>query len=382
MISTFYINIINCEDYISGQSDLENIYASEPCIPLKKSGLSTEANMAGGRLAYDDSGYLYLANGDYGIDEYNSDFGVMAAQDQDWQYGKVIKIDISDGTTEIVSFGHRNPQGMTFDNEGRLWLVEHGPRGGDELNMIESGANYGWPLVSYGTSYSSLPVSTIVPGTLGHHDGFEEPALAFLPSVAPGSLIVSRGFHPLWEGDLLIGTLASGLIIRVRIAPDSNRVVFAERIAIGERLRDLEISESGELFALTDSRKILVFENDVTAAVVAELQRSIRQAPVDSQVAQEAWAVFSQCIECHSVECGDHRNAPSLASVFGSRAGMTGFQGYTSALSESNITWNRQTLAEFIRNPESVVPGTSMAGNLVSDSAIAILIDMLEMIGD
>ncbi|VXB60223.1 PQQ-dependent sugar dehydrogenase [Massilia sp. 9I] len=148
---------------------------------------------------------------------------------------------------ELWSIGHRNIQGLTVDPQGRVWASEHGPRGGDEINLIEGGKNYGWPLQSYGADYRSRePIGVkVVPGMV-------QPLVAWVPSPAPSGLAwyTGKGF-PQWQGSLFSGGLASKDIRRVAFDAQG-KVVKQERLEIGKRVRDVRQGPDGQLYALTD----------------------------------------------------------------------------------------------------------------------------------
>lgn len=149
---------------------------------------------------------------------------------------------------EIWSYGHRNIQAMARDAAGRVWATEHGPRGGDELNLIEGGSNYGWPLQSYGADYRTAePVGVkAVPGMTG-------PKVAWVPSPAPSGLAYYTGKHfPQWRGSLFSGGLAALDVRRVAIDKDGN-VTAQERLEIGKRVRDVKQGPDGYLYLLTDA---------------------------------------------------------------------------------------------------------------------------------
>ncbi len=148
---------------------------------------------------------------------------------------------------EIWTYGHRNIQGLARDAAGRVWATEHGPRGGDELNLIEGGKNYGWPLQSYGRDYrTNEPVGQpVVPGMTG-------PMVAWVPSPAPSGLAYYTGTQfPRWRGSLFSGGLASKDIRRVALDKDG-KVTGQERLDIGERVRDVRQGPDGQLYLLTD----------------------------------------------------------------------------------------------------------------------------------
>ncbi len=152
---------------------------------------------------------------------------------------------------ELWSIGHRNIQGIAVDPQsGRVWASEHGPRGGDEINLIEGGKNYGWPLQSYGADYSSRePVGT------KNVPGMEQPLVAWVPSPAPSGLVYYTGkAFPQWQGSLLSGGLASKDIRRIAFDA-GGKVIKLEQLDIGKRVRDVRQGPDGHLYALTDEAK-------------------------------------------------------------------------------------------------------------------------------
>ncbi|MBQ5948237.1 PQQ-dependent sugar dehydrogenase [Massilia sp. ST3] len=152
---------------------------------------------------------------------------------------------------EIWSYGHRNVQGLAVDPvSGRVWASEHGPRGGDEINLVEGGKNYGWPLQSYGLDYKTRePVGMkVVPGMV-------QPLVVWVPSPAPSGLVVYTGkAFPQWQGSLFSGSLAGQDIRRVALDAQG-KVLKQEKLDIGKRVRDVRQGLDGYLYALTDEAK-------------------------------------------------------------------------------------------------------------------------------
>jgi glucose/arabinose dehydrogenase len=186
------------------------------------------------------------------------------AQQLDSHMGKTIRIN-PDGSVpkdnpfagqanarpEIWSRGHRNIQAAAFDPEGRLWDVEHGTNGGDELNRVEKGKNYGWPLVAYGEEYSGTPIA----GAVTAREGYEQPVYYWDPVIAPSGMNFYTGDEfPDWQGSLLIGSLRPGLLVRLTLA--DGRVTGEARYLgeVRERIRDVRQGPDGRLYLLTDSR--------------------------------------------------------------------------------------------------------------------------------
>ncbi|WP_404405166.1 PQQ-dependent sugar dehydrogenase [Jeotgalibacillus malaysiensis] len=214
----------------------------------------------GGRIIFDEDGNLFLTTGERSDDPIRE-----RAQDLDAYLGKVIHItqdgepvesnpftDDEDALDGIYSYGHRNIQGVDFNPEtGDLWIVEFGPQAGDELNIIEPGSNYGWPIVSYGIEYSG----ELINDGIAEHEaqGFVEPVYYWDPTSAPsGMSFYDNDAIPEWENNLFIGGLLPNYIVRVVIENDI--IVGEERLLTdeGERFRDILVTEDGALIASTD----------------------------------------------------------------------------------------------------------------------------------
>ncbi|NOT44518.1 MAG: hypothetical protein HOP14_07950 [Acidobacteria bacterium] len=230
----------------------QTVFDTSPCLELERQWPRGEgADSSGGRLALHPDGLL-LSVGDHGGD--GSDGMEAFPQDTGNSYGKILLLS-GTGESRVFSVGHRNPQGLTVDDQGRVWSSEHGPEGGDELNLVVRGGNYGWPLATYGTSYTGEPWPLAEdPRT---HGRFREPALAFVPSVGTSQLLEIRGTAlPEWTGDLLLASLRAELLFRIRRSGD--RVVFAERINIGMRVRDMVEAPDGRLLLWNDAGQVVV----------------------------------------------------------------------------------------------------------------------------
>jgi glucose/arabinose dehydrogenase len=157
-------------------------------------------------------------------------------------------VDRQGARPEIYSYGHRNIQGLAFDTaSGRVWATEHGSRGGDELNLIESGKNYGWPEVTYSLEYSGPRISDET-----SRPGMEDPLINWTPSKAPSGLAFYTGDrYPDWKGDLFSGALVFGQVRRIVL--DGARVVDEQKLTIGNRVRDVRQGPDGYLYVLIDS---------------------------------------------------------------------------------------------------------------------------------
>ncbi|HEY7664627.1 MAG TPA: PQQ-dependent sugar dehydrogenase [Xanthobacteraceae bacterium] len=151
---------------------------------------------------------------------------------------------------EIWSYGHRNPQGLAINpTSGKLWEQEHGPRGGDEVNLIEKGKNYGWPVIGYGIDYNGARIHAST-----HKPGMEQPLWYWVPSIAPSGMAFYTGdLFPAWRGNLFVGALAGELLVRLEL--DGDKVLKEERLLQGlrERIRDVRQGPDGALWLLTDN---------------------------------------------------------------------------------------------------------------------------------
>jgi glucose/arabinose dehydrogenase len=198
----------------------------------------------GSRLAFGPDGMLYVSTGD------RSDAPMRKyAQDPKSTLGKIVRVSPDGSKSEIWSSGHRNVQAMAFDAQGRLWVVEHGTKGGDELNRIEKGKNYGWPLVAYGEEYSGKPI----PGAVTAKPGYEQPVYYWDPVIAPsGAQFYSGEAFPEWRGSLFIGALKDKKLVRLRLRDgkvSGEEHLLAER---GQRIRDVRQGADGALYIVTD----------------------------------------------------------------------------------------------------------------------------------
>jgi glucose/arabinose dehydrogenase len=238
-------------------SNVEQIFAQHPKVNSR--------HHFGSRIVFDNAGYLYLTLGDRGQKG--------QAQNLENHIGTVIRLH-DDGrvpadnpfvgqkgvATEIFSYGHRNQQGAFLHPlTGEVWTHEHGPQGGDELNVIEAGKNYGWPVITYGVNYGS---GTKI-GEGSAKEGMEQPLYYWVPSIAPsgmtyydvggnGAAFMSNGISA-WQGNVLIGSLKFQQLVRLVV--DGRSIVAEERMFSGEfgRIRDVKTGPDGAVYLLTDA---------------------------------------------------------------------------------------------------------------------------------
>jgi glucose/arabinose dehydrogenase len=225
-------------------------------VIFHQDGPLSSGNHFGCRIVQAPDDALFLTTGDHFITR-------DQAQNLANHLGKIIRIrpdgsvppdnpfvGKGDAKPEIWSYGHRNAQGLALHpTSGKLWEHEHGPRGGDEINLIEKGKNYGWPVIGYGIDYSGAKIHASP-----RKDGMEQPLWYWVPSIAPSGMAFYTGdLLPAWRGNLFVGALAGQLLVRLEL--DGDKVVREERLLreLRERIRDVRQGPDGALWLLTDS---------------------------------------------------------------------------------------------------------------------------------
>lgn len=242
----------------------QDIYQSHPLVAEWYSGVG-----GGGRMvAHGES--LYLTVGDYNQDNVFMS-SRLEAQNPDNDFGKIFKIDLRTQEKHLVSMGHRNPQGLVITSKGTMYATEHGPRGGDKLNVIAAGRNYGWPVTTLGTHYSTYDWPNRHRQTAEQR--FEKPVFAWVPSIAVSNLIEIVNFNPAWDNDLLVESLKAQSLYRLRLDGEG-RVVYSEPIALGQRLRDIAALSDGTLVLWTDEAQLMFLSVD--SAKLATNKRAVQ----------------------------------------------------------------------------------------------------------
>jgi len=225
-------------------------------VIFRQEGPLSSGNHFGGRIVQAEDDTLFLTLGEHFT---TRDEAQNLAND----LGKIVRV-APDGSVprdnpfvgragarpEIWSYGHRNPQGLAFNpTTGKLWEHEHGPRGGDEVNIVEKGRNYGWPVIGYGIDYNGDKIHASTSKT-----GMEQPVKYWVPSIAPSGMAFYEGaLFPSWRGSLLVGALAARLLVRLTL--DGEKVSGEERLLQGlrERIRDVRLGPDGAIYLLTDN---------------------------------------------------------------------------------------------------------------------------------
>ncbi len=324
------------------------VFESEPCLRVGgewRLGPDSNLDESGGRLGLHPDGGLLLTLGDHASDGLVRTEGPTRpfAQEQGVAYGKIWLLD-GKGGARVYSMGHRNPQGLLVDQQGRIWSTEHGPQGGDELNLIVDGGNYGWPLVTYGVDYA-VPVWPLAVDSRTHA-GYREPAYVFVPSVGISQVIELGGSEfPRWSGDLMIASLQAQSLFRVRLNADGP--IYAEPIAVGARIRDLEQSLDGRIVLWTDDGQIATLRR-------AELAESSME-----EIGKMVYE--TRCSRCHDAPEGSNAAlGPPLYGVVGRKVAAAEDYPYSEALEELGGTWTEELLDRFLQDPTELAPGTRM----------------------
>lgn len=341
---------------------ITTLFRAAPCLELNLQGLLLEGHQAGGRLAEPGDGILLVTVGDFGRDglvRAGMETNPLYPQDPSVPYGKLIELRVAEGSYRIIAMGLRNPQGLVLTRDGRIFETEHGPQGGDELNQLREGGNYGWPHVTYGTDYE-LDVWPLSDRT-GRHDGYLKPTYAWLPSIGVSQLVEIAGFAPEWDGDLLVGSLASRSLWRLRLEGD--HAVYAEEIPIGERIRDM--------IRLADGR-IAILSDDGRVVLIKAAAKSARSPTVPEVLAQ-------RCLECHTASPTPVASGRiSLAGLVGRDVASWPGATYSPALSAVGGTWSRERLRDYLKNPQAFAPGTTMPEGVTDPDVLETILDALE----
>ena len=277
-------------------------------------------------------------------------------EDED-DLGKLLRIEIRTGTAETLTYGHRNPQGLARDAAGDLWAAEHGPSGGDELNLLEPGRHYGYPQASYGLPYPGEERDRVY-GREGRHHGFTRPVFAWVPSPGVSALVVNdRRAFPLWDDDLLIASLSGTSYIEgipgghsiFRVRRRGRVIQYVERMLVGDGpIRDLTFLPDGRMALLLDGGRV-------------KLLRTISEGHAAKPLCAASRLFAARCAECHSLNDKTHRAGPHLVGALGRRAGaVEGFAGFSDALRSLDRAWTPRDMERYLMDPQGFAPGTAM----------------------
>ena len=362
-------------------SDWRTIFEVEPCLPLRWFA----GHESGGKMLMDGADHLLAIIGRQGIGGWQA----HPTFDPVDHLGKFISIAIETGDVETLAIGFRNSQGLARDGDGNLWATDHGPQGGDELNLLERGGNYGWPLVSYGVQYGNEIPPTIEDAAVGRHDDFARPAFAWVTSLGISAIAVNDERHfPLWKDDLLVASLAARSLYRVR--RHGTAVQYVEQIEVGYRIRDLTFMPDGRIALLQDDGWVHFLGRSARYCTEAARERrdvysidcdSVAPAPppdssgegdpetavpsdegepvTDPAAGEQLFG--AQCSVCHNEKVARHDAGPHLVGILGRPAGQVEGYRFSAAFNSLDVVWTQDNLTEFLIDPAHFAPGTTMA---------------------
>ena len=276
------------------------------------------------------------------------------AQDPDHSFGKSYVLDLASGKITLIGSGHRISLGMTKRRNGQIWFTENGERGGDKLSYLMPGQNHGWPVKIAGTRYFHFPPSTArtasSKGAEDQHSAFSEAIYNWLPSIAPSAIIELQGFHPQWDGDLLVGSLKAQSLYRVRLLAN-HHVHSIEQIHIGQRVRGIQ-QLGREIFLTTDE------------GVLVKLSADEARLHADSAMPDiPGGDALGLCVNCHSFTgAADVTSGfgPALNGVYGRGIASQNFAYFSSSLKKKTGLWDEANLTSYLLDPSAYAPGTTM----------------------
>jgi glucose/arabinose dehydrogenase len=342
---------------LSPEGEWVEVYESDDTEQMGAGGSGGKLYIDGRKLIFsvgnpDSIGYKdewkeepYLVKGD----------GYSKVQDKKSSFGKIYEYSLDDQKIQLKSFGHRNVQGLT-KKDNKIYAVEHGPQGGDEINIIENGKNYGWPIKTFGTRYGTYDFNGLESKL--SKKGYADPVYSFVPSIGTSSIEALNSFHERWNGDFLVGSLKAQSLYRIHMGGTGN-VIFAEPIYIGHRIRDIS-AKNDEITLLTDDALLISIKVD---------NELLKKNQKGDGISLQVHPKLQRCTACHSFEPSNPTSlAPTLKQVIGKKVGSDNFDGYSEAFKNTNKTWNEGDMVKFLLNPQKQMPGTKMPNPGISEA--------------
>ena len=386
--------ILRDEASVTVMPDWRTIFDAEPCMPISWFA----GHQSGGKMLTDGADHLLVIIGDHGVDSW----GARPTFDSTTQLGKFVRIAIETGEVETLAIGFRNSQGLVRDADGNIWATDHGPQGGDELNLLERDGNYGWPLVTYGVSYGRGIPPTMEDENVGRHGGFVRPAFSWVPSPALSAIAVNdERLLPLWKDDLLVVSLKDQTLFRVR--RHGADVQYVENIKLDYigRIRDIAIMPDGRIALLQNGGFVYFLSRSLRYCDEASRERddvySINCEPIaasptpdteatptpaatehtgaDEAVGRQLFGLH--CGTCHNLNAEEHGPGPHLVGVIGRTAGEVGGFNFSEALRSSDVVWTRDSVTQFLANPQGFAPGTSMSSSDITEEEARAIADYI-----
>lgn len=355
--------------------DWEPVFETKNCQKMKQKGNLYSGLRDGGRMAFNTDGKLLMTTGDFDHDGDNSPYSV--SMDPESDLGKVLEIDVETGKVDIFASGMRNAQGLQVAADGRIFTTDHGPNGGDEINLVERDQNYGWPEVTLGMAYGWPRRDWVANEQQGRHEDSEytSPIHAFLPSIGISSLVeINSPIFPEWNGDLWATSLKNQSLWRLRRHQD--RIIYAERTEMPYRLRDIIQLKNGEVAVLTNSAERLLLikpsNKDVPDARPSQNLTIAGYTAVRAVTAEESAELVTlgihpgratfeaKCSTCHAIESDEVIVGPSLLDIAGREVGSVEGFPYSDAMTDRNERWTEERIRKFLSDPDDGFSGSSM----------------------
>lgn len=380
------------ENMLTKLSDWDTIFTAEPCLYPRNQveGLNPfPGHMSAGSMIQYDEDHLLVTVGTFSI---GMDQHLLTAAEDDNPFGKIILLHKETGEHSVYASGVRNSQGLLRTADGTIWATDHGPQGGDELNLIKRGYHYGWPYVSYGIQYGNEPWQ--LSGEQGRHDSYEKPVFVWMEAIAPTSLIEINGskFSD-WQGDLLIASLTGRSLHRVRI--EENRAIYNEVIHLGYRIRDIAqlpderillLTDEGSLFIVDDGGPVYEKTSWETESRIASLEmfdvlleQTLTDFDDSAGLITAETLYQSHCASCHYLD-PLHDIGPHLVNLFDRNVGGLDDYNYSSSLYESDRVWTGDLLKRFLLNPDQVFPNSRMQEIPLTDAEADSIVFFLKQI--
>ena len=369
-------------------SEWDTFFRASPCIypqEDKQGNLSYNGRMSGGSIINYDNNHILVSVGNFLWTGGTPDLKALS-MDTSSSFGKLILLNKLNGDYSIFAKGFRNTQGLIRDAYNNIWATDHGPMGGDELNLVKQDENYGWPKVTYGIKYGNVPWPHNE--AQGRHNLFTPPVYAWMPSIGISEIsrLSELDKFNLWNDDLLIGSMKDKSFYRTRL-DQNQQVVYSERIEIGYRIRDFSILSDESLAVLSD-RGILVIIDDggpvfedlgpVAKARIAALNKfdmflGESQLNFKNDLASAETIFMQKCSSCHYLK-QINGVGPHLHNIFSREIGSIENFNYSTALSSSKQKWSPDLIRDFLlqNNPQfsnSIMPEVELSESEV-DSII------------
>jgi len=336
----------------------KTLFISEPLYSLAHASQS-----GAGKILLKDN-ELYIAIG-YDTEVYEDEKLYASALDKNSNFGKIVKLNLDSNNPVVYTSGHRNTQGMAIFNENSILSTEHGPQGGDEVNLIEEGLSYGWPIQTYGTRYGTFDYD-FKDGSISNISKKQTlPLFSFVPSIGISSILQVKNFHDRWDGDILVGSLKAQTLFRLKYV--DGRVVFQEPIWIGHRIRDI-VEINNKIVLLTDNANLI--EISVDFGLLSRNQKGTNLISLNKNL--------KKCIQCHHFgQTSPSSLAPSLLNIVDRGIGKDSYSKYSINMSSKVGLWTKENLKKYIKSPPEFIEGTSMPNLGLTDEEVENIVNIL-----